>query len=477
MSRIGSKKKQKNAGERQLGFVYRLKPDMSQREAITPYFSACRVVWNLLLAEKQAEYKSWKSLSPEERVGFHWLTGFDMIKLLPKWKQIEEFAWISVASGQALQNVAKNLADAFNLWLKGVVEHPKRKTRRRSRYSFTDDRIKLKDGKLQIPLIWKKVGLIDVVVDREIPAGAKVSGITVSCRGNPHWKGSEWFVSLKVTLPAGQEKAPKTGKSVGIDVGLKDFAVLSNGKKVKRHRFEKKARRKEAHLQRIQSRKYEAKKRRQKALQTKLAVEGIPEKERKKQYVSRKNYDKINGRLAKARYHVRRQRTDFLHKLTKQIVQEYDFIAVEDLRVRNMMRNHRLARSIADVGWYEFKRQLAYKSKWHGKTFIAVPPAYTSQTCSVCGAKKTVKLMLEEREWTCESCGTHHDRDVNAAKNILARGVALFESAQAAQNVQNEQQGNDVSVASSGEGDYTSGGAVLCLMAPANEVLSSDVVC
>ena len=310
---------------------------------------------------------------------------------------------------------------------------------------------------------------------KELPAGARISSATVSCDGNPKWAGARYYVSFKVTLSDDAECFEKTGKSVGIDVGLETFCTLSNGKKVARHRFEKKARRRLAHLQRIQSRKQEAaRKRYEKKIVADCVTEGkpVPEHLRKlpkkipAEYYS-KRFELIKNKVSAAHSKVSNQRNDFLHKLSLQFVREYDFIAAEDLRVRNMLKNPNLARSLSDAAWSVFFRMISYKCERYGKIFVKVPPAYTSQTCSVCGCRK--KLELKDRDWMCPDCGTYHDRDVNAAKNILAKGLDLLNTPGGIKKKpvkrigslfgrRKKKQGNDACVASSGDGDYTSGG-------------------
>ena len=457
------------------GVKYRINPSKAQREKLDVFFAATRFVWNYFLAFKEEEYKQYKNLCDTDKKNFRRLSNFDMIKMIPALKQAEDTKWIAEAPAQALNYMPSFLLEAYKRFFKDIAEKPKFKKKRSNYHSFTTTAVqmKLKDGRLHVPNLCSS---IPVRIDREIPKNARIISATISCEGNPKWLGARYFVSFKIEVPD-KEHLPKTGKSVGIDVGLKDFCTLSNGKKIKRHRFEKKARGRLAHLQRIQSRKL-LKARKKYAAKLLEENKPVPKKLHKLKLPAEcftKRFERIKHQIASAHNKVSNQRRDFLNKLSTQLIREYDVIAVEDLRVRNMLKNPNLARSISDVSWSEFFRMLSYKSAWYGKTFIKVPASYTSQTCNDCGYIK--KLTLKDREWVCPNCGVLHDRDINAAKNILARGIDLLRHPEnilkkkpankLGSRFSRKKKGNDVSVASPRDGEYTSGG--LAEVGPSSE--------
>lgn len=346
-------------------YKYRISPTNSQKELISKHIGSSRFVYNLALETKTTAYLGSK----------HNFSPFDLIKQLPELKK--ELPWLKEVNSQSLQQSIQNMDIAFKKFFKGAG-FPKYKSKHKGKQSFSiPQNVIIENNLLIIPKF--KEG-IDIVLHREIKGTIKSATVSVTPTG-------KYFVSILVDnnteMPT---KAPITeNTTIGIDLGIKDFAITSEGEVFDNPKFLRKA-------------------------QSKL------------KYVQRK-YSKHKGKrtkkkLAKLHEDVVNKRKDFLHKVSTKLIRENQTIAIETLAVKNMVKNHNLAQAIADVSWSTFVSMLEYKAEWYGKNILRIGQfAPSSKTCSNCGAINK-ELQLKDREWTCSSCSTVLDRDVNAAINI-----------------------------------------------------------
>jgi putative transposase len=366
-------------------FKYRLYPNVAQQEQMIKTFGCKRLIFNHLLDTQIKRYES----------GEGNLTYFGCNNLIVEWKKEEEKAFLTEVDSQALQQAAKDLHDAYTNFFKSLsgkrkgtkINSPKFKSkyaRQSYRTPNNNGTIKFKDDSLRLPTL----GYVRAVIDRNIEGKIKSATISMDRDG-------KFYVSVLVETE--QKLLSMTGKEVGIDLGIKDLFVTSDG-----NRFDnpKDLIRMTKTTQRI------------KLLQKKLA------RTRK----GSKSREKLRIQLASAYKRLTNQRNNYYHEISHWLVNSYDAIYAEDLNVKGMMANRKLSRAIHESSWATLVGMIQYKCEWYGKTFYQINRYYpSSKTCSCC-SNKIEKLSLSEREWKCPSCGTLHDRDYNAAINILKEG-------------------------------------------------------
>lgn len=359
-------------------YKYRIYPNAEQSVLIAKHFGSCRWLWNHTLQMKIEAYAKDKT---------H-LSRFDLQKEIPELKQAEDTKWLKEVNSQSLQSVLEHQDKAFTKFFKEKKGFPKFKAKRNEQTFQCPQHYEVDFDNNLLWLPKFKSG-IAAVFHRKFEGKIKTATIRQKASG-------KYYVSILVETPdeEKQTKKPDIKKAVGIDLGIKDFLVLSNGEKIPNPKHLTKA------MMRL------------KRLQKRLS----------KKNKGSKNREKTRRLLAVQHEKIANKRSDFLHQITSKLVNEkqVDTFCIEDLNVSGMIKNHCLAQSIGDASWSEFVRMLEYKSKWNGKTVLKIGGFEpSSKTCSECGTIKR-DLKLSDRTWICPSCGVNHDRDVNAANNILS---------------------------------------------------------
>ncbi|MDT0486182.1 RNA-guided endonuclease InsQ/TnpB family protein [Streptomyces doebereineriae] len=360
-------------------FKYRFYPTDVQAAELSRTFGCVRKVYNMALAARTAAW------ARQERVNYNQTSA-----LLTAWKKTEELAYLNEVSSVPLQQALRHLQVAFTNFFGKRAKYPRFKSRKKSRKSaeYTTSGFRFREGKLTLAKMSEPLA---IVWSRPLPEGAQPSTVTVSLDA-----AGRWFVSMLCEDPRVTPLAA-TDAAVGVDVGLDHLLTLSTGEKIANPRHERRDRARLALAQR--------------RLAKKAKGDGA-------------NRAKARHQVAKIHAKIADRRRDALHKLSSRLLHENQVVVIEDLTVRTMLKNHTLARAISDAAWAQFRTMLEYKATWYGRELVVVDRWFpSSKLCSECGTLQN-KMPLHVRTWTCD-CGTTHDRDVNAAKNLLAAGLAV----------------------------------------------------
>lgn len=362
----------------QKGIKFRAYPNKAQKKLINQTFGCCRLVYNKGLAIRSDSYKN------GTKVGY-----YQTCAMLTSLKQQDEFSFLKEPDSIALQQSLRDLDQSYKNFFTKKAKYPKFKSKHNNRQSYRtiniSNNIRIVGKYIKLP----KIGYVKIKQSMKV---GNINNVTIE-----RTPTDKYFVIINVDFEP--QPMTNTGGSIGIDVGLKEFYTDSNNRKVSNPKFLEKSMKKLIRAQRSLSRK-------------KLGSH---------------NRNKQRIKLARIHEKVTNQRNDFLQKQSTMLIRENQTICVEDLNVKGMICNHKLARSIASVSWYKFFTMLKYKGEWYGNKVIGVPTMYpSSQTCSCCGYKNPLVKNLNVRVWECPQCHTKHDRDINASVNILRKGLEII---------------------------------------------------
>lgn len=357
-------------------YRFRIYPTKEQEILLGKHFGHCRFVFNMFLSERKIKYEN-------EKISLNY---YDNAKSLTELKKDKEFVWLKEVNSQSLQSSIKNLDTAYKNFFKHGCGFPRFKSKHDKQSFKVPQNVFVKDDKLIIPKFREGIKLI---LHRKIEGSPLFATISKT-------KTGKYYASI--TCEEDYKPFKKTNKDVGIDIGIKELAILSDGSRYGNIKLLK---------SKLKKLKYE-----QRQLSKKVKGSGSRNKQRLK--------------LALVYEHIANSRKDYLHKITTTIVRENQTICVEDLDVIDIMKNHYFAQAMCDASLGAFYTMLEYKSNWNDRQFIKIDRFFpSSKTCSNCGWIKQ-DLTLSMREWTCASCGETHDRDTNAAKNILKQGINIL---------------------------------------------------
>lgn len=358
-------------------YKLRVYPNKKQKTLLAKTFGSRRFVYNYYLTLKIEKYKTFRET----------LSYYACCNDLTNLKQT--YKWLKEIDSTALQSSIKDLERAYRNFFRGDG-FPKFKSKKVHKYSYRSvcsyNNIRYKNKHVKIP----KIGWLKTKQNPNIQG--KILNATIL-----QTPDGCYYVNLCCETEI--KKSLKTDKNVGLDLGIKDFCITSNGDKYKNPKYLNKSFDKLAKLQRQLSRKTKGS----------------------------NNYNKTRIKIAKLHAHISNQRKDFTQKLSTKLISENDIICIEDLQIKNMIKNHRFARNIIDVSWSRFIRELEYKASWHERIIVKIDKFYpSSQLCNCCGYQYSPAKDLTIRFWKCPNCGNEHDRDVNAAKNILKEGLRVL---------------------------------------------------
>lgn len=358
-------------------YKYKIKPNTHQQELLSKFFGCVRFIYNWGLNTKTSAYKE-----NGKKVGY-----VQLAKELTSLKRQKDYEWLNECTAEALQQSLRSLDNAFTAFFRKKAKYPRFKVKKRSKDSvkfINSVHFDFNNWTVKLP----KLGNVKLCINKTFDQSICKQG---TCTVSRDYCGTYWCVIVVDDLQTKPAKAKLVkDNAIGVDLGIKDYAILSDGTKFSNPKYLERAQKKLAHLQKVFARKGK----------------------------DSANHERMRIKVAKCYRDITNKRNDFLHKLSTHLVKHYDVICLEDLNVNGMEQNHNLARAIQSASWSEFVRQLEYKSEWYGKNILFIGRFEpSSKLCHNCGYINK-DLKLSDREWTCPKCGEHHDRDVNAAKNI-----------------------------------------------------------